>query len=224
MICQRCLLRLSRRQAFQSARAFSSTPRSRQATPVSAQTTTGTNPRPNDRPAATATPGVSQPFSVPLSPRVSKQDLPIKAKQTKSAAKLPASSVPAGTVLKGLNFMKNQQDPVAKEDSEYPPWLWTVLEKKKDDDAAAAVEGDLYAKSKKQRQKAAKALRRQQLLSPESLAPKIPLYEQSIDLPAGDSTLEGALEAGEARHELTKAMRDQRRKKIKEDNYLRGMR
>jgi len=79
------------------------------------------------------------------------------------------------------------------------------------------------AKSKKQRQRAAKALRKQQLLNPEGLAPKVPLYEQSIDLPAGDGTVGGAMEAGEARGELVKSMRDNRRKKIKEQNFLRAM-
>jgi hypothetical protein len=79
------------------------------------------------------------------------------------------------------------------------------------------------AKSKKQRQRAAKALRKRALLNPESLAPKVPMYEQSVDLPGGDGSLEAAKEAGQARSGLTKAMRDKRRKMIKEDNFLRAM-
>jgi large subunit ribosomal protein L54 len=55
------------------------------------------------------------------------------------------------------------------------------------------------------------------------LVPKIPVYEQSVDLPGGDGSLEGAKQAGEARGGLTKAMRDKRRKGIKEDNFLRAM-
>jgi len=52
----------------------------------------------------------------------------------------------------------------------------------------------------------------------------VPLYEQSVDLPGGgDGSLEAAKEAGEARSGLTKAMRDKRRKAIKEDNFLRAM-
>jgi large subunit ribosomal protein L54 len=47
------------------------------------------------------------------------------------------------------------------------------------------------AKSKKQRRVAAKALRKQQMTNPEALAPKIPLHEQTIDLPAGDGSLQG---------------------------------
>jgi large subunit ribosomal protein L54 len=80
------------------------------------------------------------------------------------------------------------------------------------------------AKSKKQRRIAAKALRKQQLLNPGLLEPKIPLYEQTIDLPAGDGSLQGSKDALAARAELTKAMRDKRRSKIKEDNFLKEMR
>jgi hypothetical protein len=81
----------------------------------------------------------------------------------------------------------------------------------------------LTAKSKKQRRVAAKALRKQQLSNPEALAPKIPLHEQTIDLPAGDGSLEGAIEAMEARDALIKSMRKNRRAKIKEANFLKAM-
>jgi large subunit ribosomal protein L54 len=78
------------------------------------------------------------------------------------------------------------------------------------------------AKSKTKRLKAKKA-RKQALLNPESMVPKVPLHEQSIDLPAGDGTVEGALDAAKARHELTKAMRGKRRASIKEANFLKAM-
>jgi len=53
--------------------------------------------------------------------------------------------VPAGTVLKGLNFYKDKQDPVAMADEEYPAWLWKVLDKTSGDAVGAKVdEGDLY--------------------------------------------------------------------------------
>jgi large subunit ribosomal protein L54 len=55
------------------------------------------------------------------------------------------------------------------------------------------------------------------------LEPKVPLYEQSIDLPGGDGTLGGNKSAGEAREELTQAMRKHRRAKIKEGNFLKAM-
>lgn len=144
MICSTCRHRLAQQHAEISRRAFSSTNPSRLATPVTAQTATATNPRPDGRPAATST-SAAQPFSTPLSPKPSKQELPIKRDQKVAPAKLPQSSVPAGTVLKGLNFMKGKQDPVAMEDHEYPDWLWRVLERKDEAGAAkGASEGDLF--------------------------------------------------------------------------------
>lgn len=53
------------------------------------------------------------------------------------------SSIPAGTPLKGLNFLKNQSDPIAMEDSEYPSWLWEILRKQEKKGEAGAV-GDLF--------------------------------------------------------------------------------
>lgn len=40
----------------------------------------------------------------------------------------PVSSVPAGTPLKGVRIIKGVEDPVAKEDSEYPEWLWSLAD------------------------------------------------------------------------------------------------
>ena len=80
------------------------------------------------------------------------------------------------------------------------------------------------AKSKKQRRIAAKRLRKEQLANPELLVPKVPIYEQTIDLPAGDGTLQGAVKAASARDELTQALRDKRRAGIKEANFLKTMR
>lgn len=38
----------------------------------------------------------------------------------------PQSTAPAGTVLKGLNYMKNKPEVLALEDTEYPEWLWNL--------------------------------------------------------------------------------------------------
>jgi large subunit ribosomal protein L54 len=40
------------------------------------------------------------------------------------------SSCPAGTVLPGINYLKNQEPVIALQDEEYPPWLWTLLKPK----------------------------------------------------------------------------------------------
>jgi large subunit ribosomal protein L54 len=59
----------------------------------------------------------------------------------------------------------------------------------------------------------------------EALAPKVPLQQQTIDLPANeDGTVRGALDAVEKREQVRKAMRSERRAKIKERNFLKGMR
>jgi len=55
------------------------------------------------------------------------------------------------------------------------------------------------------------------------LVPKVPIYEQTIDLPASDGSLEGAFHAAGVREELTKAMRGKRRADIKEKNFLKAM-
>jgi large subunit ribosomal protein L54 len=57
-----------------------------------------------------------------------------------------------------------------------------------------------------------------QAANPDMLTPKVPLHEQTIDLPAGDP-----LEAGKALKELTQTMRRARRLGIKENNYLKGL-
>jgi large subunit ribosomal protein L54 len=60
-------------------------------------------------------------------------------------------------------------------------------------------------------------------MNPELLVPKVPIYEQTVDLPAGDGSLAGAVEAANARDELTKAMRNKRKAIIKEANFLKAM-
>jgi large subunit ribosomal protein L54 len=58
----------------------------------------------------------------------------------------------------------------------------------------------------------------------EALAPKIPITAQSIDLPANEEgSVRGAMEAEAKREEIRKAMRQQRRKDIKERNFLGSM-
>lgn len=58
----------------------------------------------------------------------------------------------------------------------------------------------------------------------EMLAPKIPLQQQSINLPGSlEDGLEGAVQAIDKREELRRAMRKERKAKIKEANYLKSM-
>ncbi|KAI0600769.1 mitochondrial ribosomal protein L37-domain-containing protein [Biscogniauxia sp. FL1348] len=147
-----------------------------------------------------------------------------------AAAKAALSSCPEGSILVGLNYFKNRTDPVALADAAYPEWLWRCLDVSKrvsEEDAEDA--GDEFSKSKKQRRL---AMRRQRayearLLAEgniEALAPKIPLQHQSINLPSNEEgTPEGALAAQAAREELRRALRRERKAKIKESNYLKSM-
>lgn len=95
-------------------------------------------------PSAATSTGAAQPFSTPLSPSPSAAEL--QAPSAEKQAPTVKSSVAAGTPLKGLNFVKGKNDPVALEDGEYPAWLWGILKKKGGEsaDGAASVEGDLF--------------------------------------------------------------------------------
>ncbi|KAM0802342.1 mitochondrial ribosomal protein L37-domain-containing protein [Usnea florida] len=182
---------------------------------------------PESPPPATST-SAAQPFSTPFTPSPSKTPgiPPSSGTTPESAPKGPAhasSSVPAGTPLRGLGYIKGQEGPLAKEDSEYPDWLWGLLEPKQGALNADGVVGDAFAKSKKQRRLAAKAARALDSGSHDSSqAVQVPLEEQSIDLPGGMGGAEGQ-EAFKARGELTKAMRSARKRKIKESNYLKSL-
>lgn len=72
---------------------------------------------------SSATPGVSQPLSTPEGVHTDANP----GASTKPTAVRPPSSCPAGTKLNGLNYFKNKPDVFAKEDSEYPNWLWNLL-------------------------------------------------------------------------------------------------
>lgn len=72
---------------------------------------------------SSATPGVSQPLSTPEGVHTDANP----STPTKPVVERPPSSCPAGTKMNGLNYFKNKPEIVAKEDSEYPDWLWELL-------------------------------------------------------------------------------------------------
>ncbi|KAF1986113.1 hypothetical protein K402DRAFT_355961 [Aulographum hederae CBS 113979] len=237
MICHRCLhraTRISTPSLLPRAPSKTTTRLSSTSTPISPTISQTTIPRRGDLstspnpPAATST-SAAQPFSAALTPRATPGDV----NTVKTPPIIMRSSVPAGTPLKGLNIMKGANDPVALEDSEYPEWLWGLLKTEKGGKGDGGDEGDLYSKSAKQRRKAEKRLRKAAMLNPTALAPQIPIYEQSVDLPFGagngngngngKGSLEATLEAGKTREELRKAMRTRRRAAIKEANFLKTM-
>ncbi|KAL8714410.1 MAG: hypothetical protein Q9220_001743 [cf. Caloplaca sp. 1 TL-2023] len=198
-------------------------------------------PSPQNPPPATST-SAAQPFSTPFTPSPQNTPIPetsssIPSPSSSQQPKPPKSSLSAGTPLKGLAFLKNKEPPVAKEDSEYPDWLWGLVPGdggKEGGEEGGKGGGDAFSKSAKQRRLAARLARNTSLDPSSSVisSPQtVPLHEQSIDLPAAHANRWGRnidREAGEkargAREELGRAMRGGRRKGIKEANFLRGMR
>jgi len=71
-------------------------------------------------------PGISQPLSTPDANAEGR----LKTQSPRSV-KLPKSSVPGGTELRGIAYLKGKPTVLAKEDDEYPSWLWGLLEEGK---------------------------------------------------------------------------------------------
>ncbi|KAH0434750.1 hypothetical protein CcaCcLH18_05190 [Colletotrichum camelliae] len=215
MICRTCMRRataLPRLQPSAGAlvRPFSLSARTRNAA-------TGTSAAPDAAPAPPANPEAP--------PKLSN----IKDDTIQTPTK-PVSSCPAGTILNGLNYIKGKTDPVALPDEEYPDWLWTCLEAKTETtESADDLAAEMFSKSKKQRKIAAKrqkAIEAKLLASgdTEALAPKIPLPQQSINLPGEKGKdVTHNLQALEKREDLRKSIRKERKAKIKEANYLKSM-
>jgi large subunit ribosomal protein L54 len=151
MICRNCLRAASRTRISitQSQRFLTTSSRLNNATPISSASQPaprqGSSTSSHTPPAATST-SAAQPFSEPLTPAPSAD---LKGQATEAAKKkvtpLVKSSIAAGTPLKGLNFEKNKQDPVALPDDEYPEWLWTLLQRQ-EKTTDGAGQGDLFCK------------------------------------------------------------------------------
>jgi hypothetical protein len=144
MICNRCLrTAIQRPTTLPFRRALTTT------TPIlsTASPRTGNPDSSSHTPPAATSTGAAQPFSTPLSTSPSAASLQAPSNAEKAAPTVK-SSVAAGTTLKGLNFVKGKNDPVALEDGEYPAWLWGILKKGKGgaegNADAGSVEGDLF--------------------------------------------------------------------------------
>jgi hypothetical protein len=89
----------------------------------------------------------AEPFTVPASMSPSTRTGPSEPTTSKDKASqsILRSSVPAGTALKGLNFYKDKQDPIAMEDTEYPDWLWGILAEVKGDATGAGAGPFIYS-------------------------------------------------------------------------------
>lgn len=71
-------------------------------------------------------PIASQPLSTPhIAP--SSTTKPVAAKDARKVRKLQGS-IPGGEELRGIGYLKAKPKIMAKEDDEYPDWLWTLLD------------------------------------------------------------------------------------------------
>ena len=119
------------RSAFGSAEAVS-------------PSTDSLKPQPIPGPPPATSMSAAQPFSTPRTPSP-------KAQGVSSGMRLEPrtpSSLPAGTQMKGVGYIKAKGDPIAMEDSEYPTWLWACLDKKPGEDgvSSGADDGDQFCK------------------------------------------------------------------------------
>lgn len=208
--CRRCLLaRISKLQPSSiiqtSIRTVATVPATNNAAP--------STPPPSTTNSTSAPPNPSlqnQPFSEPFFPNQSQTQPAPKASKPRKLT----SSCAGGTSLASINYLKQPPKPlVALEDHEYPEWLWTLLDKK---DGSADGGIDVASMTKKQRAKYEKKMAKVRA----TMEKPVPLHEQSKDLLGPDAS---ALEFSAAQKELTKSMREARRKQIREANFLRSM-
>ncbi|KKK15359.1 hypothetical protein P175DRAFT_097569 [Aspergillus ochraceoroseus IBT 24754] len=235
MICQRCrssiLTRLQPHTVVRSASGSLPFQRSQFRSYSDAKPTVLATPSPPTprQPAgaditipSAATPGVSQPLSTPEGVQVDANS----AKSPKPAIERAPSSCPSGSKLQGLNYFKNKPDVLALEDSEYPEWLWSLLDDSKKEAKKGGVDPSTLNKKQRKRYEKKMAARAA------TLPPQIPVHHHATDItPAAYNRGEGAprdslLDAAESlekRGEITKSAREARRKAIREANFLRGL-
>lgn len=250
MICSSCRHSLAKRLCTTHLRpvtSLSSTITSN--TRRSLSTTTASTPPPSTQASSSATPdaktGTSQPFSSPFFPqdRSNAAFLPTSAEAAAAAAtatvtpaaapsitlpsnsRKPSSSVPGGQSLAALSYLKNPTAPLlAKEDSDYPSWLWTLLDASPAStslttnaaNSAEIVPEDIAKLSKKARAKHERKMARLR----DGIEAPVPVHEQSKDLTVEG---EGAVESLERRMEVTRSARAARRKELRQANFLRTM-
>lgn len=92
---------------------------------------------------SSAKPAESQPFSTPeISPKNTLKAAAADLKKPAANVKL-RGSIAGGIELKGLNYIKGAPPLLAKEDDEYPEWLWTLLTPKSSAMDGQLTKGDL---------------------------------------------------------------------------------
>jgi large subunit ribosomal protein L54 len=135
MICNACRrtillsLRASRETRHSQLRSISTSP----ATPHAAPSILPPgSPASVAVAASTSTPAPSQPPSTLDS---------ASNTATANQPSKPKSSIPGGAVLQGIAYLKGKPSVLAKEDSEYPAWLWMLLDDGKSGETKVDLSG-----------------------------------------------------------------------------------
>lgn len=151
------------------------------------------------------------------------------------------SAAPPGTVLSGVSILKDRADPIALEDSQYPPWLFKLLEDPSIAASSSVSAGKVLSKgeariaarkqmkalraervaNEKATAKAAERARRQKQTDPHSSA----VSPESLTVDAVSAS-----QAAEAVHsdilraekEKRKALRKANREAIKASNFIKS--
>ncbi|PWN52284.1 hypothetical protein IE53DRAFT_385289 [Violaceomyces palustris] len=162
---------------------------------------------------------------------------------TSAEEKTSTSAAPQGMVLKGLSILKDKADPVALPDSEYPDWLWKLLEDPSISSAsslaaetAGMTKGEARAATKrnaklaraaqkaadKAAEKAAKSASSNDSSSPEGVSPVEGLTKESTLSVNANGSKVGAVdeEALKAEREKKRAMRKANKEAIKSRNFV----
>jgi large subunit ribosomal protein L54 len=140
--CRRALLSSLRRSAPSttvlrtSIRTVATVPSTKNAASSNPPPPTAQSSTPNA--ISSSNPAASQPFSTPeLAPQNTHKPAAADLARPPTTAKLQGS-LPGGTELRGLNYIKGSPPIMTMEDNEYPDWLWTILTPK-----SSATDGQL---------------------------------------------------------------------------------
>ncbi|KZO98668.1 hypothetical protein CALVIDRAFT_535273 [Calocera viscosa TUFC12733] len=97
----------------------------------------------------------------------------------KPKVKAPLSSCPSGTVLAGIQYLKDAPPLVAAEDTDYPAWLWTLLDEGAKVPSAKGAKGERQA-AVREKKAAAEARREAERRKGESREERLGREEEEL--------------------------------------------
>lgn len=173
--------------------------------------------------------------------RMAHTEAPKDAAAKGDAPKADVPSVaPAGTVFTGLSILKDKADPVARPDSEYPSWLWDLLDDPAiksnktmlagDVDTTGMSKGEARAAYKRSAKIARAHIKKQQAAEAKEAARLLNMSPAQKAAAAAKAAAKAAEEARpktpsqifEQERKARGALRKKSRASIKADNFVRS--